>query len=440
MTRSVLRLGLCLLALSGTAAKKSKASKSAPGETLATALARGDELRQKGAYDQAAQAYKAAAKLEPARAEPHFFLGMNARAEGRTDAAMTHYKEALRMSPQLAEAHMNLASLLSQLPGSEEGALDHYAKALELREWPLDLSSQAEYNSGICLYNLQRTGEAQAALERALAQAPTFAPARELLEQIELEAADEAGGAESDTPVEEELSRPAPQQPLSEGGASSASSSAAAASAAEPPRRTAWRQAGGESACEGGSGATSLESAMAQLELQVTTPPTIPPTHDHTHHSYSSTDSPSYTGLQAMRQPCLPAILTGDRSCASWVGLRPPLPPHAARTSLNSSPAWAHCSRATCAWGRGARCKGVERPQAGGAVGRGANWRLRVRSHARPCLRLGRSVQCRSVVRIQIPAFQCGHATKYRHMGGSRGTRRSLRLSALADIRRPPDR
>ena len=73
MTRSVLRLGLCLLALSGTAAKKSKASKSAPGETLATALARGDELRQKGAHDQAAQAYiKAAAKLEPARAEPHF--------------------------------------------------------------------------------------------------------------------------------------------------------------------------------------------------------------------------------------------------------------------------------------------------------------------------------------------------------------------------------
>ena len=306
---SVVRLGLCLLALSGTAAKKSKASKPAPGETLATALARGDELRQKGAYDQAEQAYKAAAKLEPARAEPHFFLGMNARAEGRTDAAMTHYKEALRMSPQLAEAHMNLASLLSQLPGSEEGALDHYAKALELREWPLDLSAQAEYNSGICLYNLQRTSEAQASLERALAQAPTFAPARELLEQIELEAADEAGDAEPDPPVQEALSRPAPPQPLSEGSAPAAASASASASAsaastastAEPPRRTAWRQAGGESTCEGG--ASSLESAMAQLELQVITPLTVLTSTYHSHHTYYSyhTYSTVCTGLQAMR-------------------------------------------------------------------------------------------------------------------------------------------
>lgn len=264
------RLSLCLLALSGGAAKKSKASKPArTADTLTTALARGDEHRQKGAYEQAEQAYKAAAKLEPTRAEPHFFLGMNARAEGRTDAAMAHYQEALRMSPQLAEAHMNLASLLSQLPGSEEGALEHYAKALELREWPLDLSAQAEYNSGICLYNLQRTEEAQAALERALAQAPTFAPARELLEQIELEAAEEADGAESDTSMAETAS-PAPSPPASPPPSSegSAPSTASATSTAEPPRRTAWRQAGGESTCEGGGGPTSLESAMAQLELQ----------------------------------------------------------------------------------------------------------------------------------------------------------------------------
>ena len=266
------RLVLCLLALSGGAAKKTKTSKpaGAVAQTVATALARGDEHRQKGAYDQAEQAYKAAAKLDPLRSEPHFFLGMNARAEGRTDAAMAHYQEALRITPYLAEAHMNLASLLSQLPGSEEGALEHYAKALELREWPLDLSAQAEYNSGICLYNLRRTGEAQAALERSLAQTPAFAPARELLEQIEQEAAEEADGADSDAPVDG-VPSPAPSPPASEGNAPSAVSAASAASAAaasEPPRRTAWRQAGGESTCEGRGGATNLESAMAQLELQ----------------------------------------------------------------------------------------------------------------------------------------------------------------------------
>ena len=74
---------------------------------------------------------------------------MTARAAGRTDDAMAHYEQALALSPQLAEAHMNVASLLSQMPGREEEALEHYAKALELREWPLDLAAQAEYNSGI---------------------------------------------------------------------------------------------------------------------------------------------------------------------------------------------------------------------------------------------------------------------------------------------------
>ena len=106
------------------------------------ALARGDSLRQAGKYAEAEAAYRAASTLEPTRAEPHFFLGMTTRAADRTDEAMSHYKDALALSPQLAEAHMNVASLLSQMPGREQEALDHYSQALELREWPLELSAQ----------------------------------------------------------------------------------------------------------------------------------------------------------------------------------------------------------------------------------------------------------------------------------------------------------
>ena len=277
MKRTLLLLPL--LALDAASAAKKSKSKAAKADSLSSALARGDEFRQKADYKGAEQAYRAAAKLEPTRAEPHFFLGMTARAAGRTDDAMAHYEQALALSPQLAEAHMNVASLLSQMPGREEEALEHYAKALELREWPLDLAAQAEYNSGICLYNLGRTEEARVALERAIGQAPTFAPARELLEQIETEQAEGPDGvepeAEEEEVEEEEAPPPDPSPPASRpqlrsaAQASAASEPPAAAAAAAPPRRTAWRQAGGESTCEGGGGAASLEGAMAQLELQL---------------------------------------------------------------------------------------------------------------------------------------------------------------------------
>ena len=136
---------LALLAPAADAAKKkdkaAKAAKPAAGakaagaaETLSAALARGDSLRQAGKYAEAEAAYRAASTLEPTRAEPHFFLGMTTRAADRTDEAMSHYKDALALSPQLAEAHMNVASLLSQMPGREEEALDHLGARSRRRE------------------------------------------------------------------------------------------------------------------------------------------------------------------------------------------------------------------------------------------------------------------------------------------------------------------
>ena len=166
--------------------KSSLAKNSAP--SLSSALAKGDELRQAGALDEAEAVYAAAAKLHPTRSEPLFFLGMTARAGGRTDEAMAQYKATLRLAPQTAEAHMNLASVLSTLDDRDAEALLHYEQALALREWPEKLAAQAEYNSAISLSGLDRADEAAAAARRSLELAPEFDQAAELIEQLEEEA------------------------------------------------------------------------------------------------------------------------------------------------------------------------------------------------------------------------------------------------------------
>ena len=152
---------LLLFVQSAAPAKKksSSASKSSSSTSLSSSLARGDELRQAGALDEAEAVYAAAAKLHPTRSEPLFFLGMTARAGGRTDEAMAQYKATLRLAPQTAEAHMNLASVLSTLDDRDAEALLHYEQALALREWPEKLAAQAEYNSAISLSGVERAEE-----------------------------------------------------------------------------------------------------------------------------------------------------------------------------------------------------------------------------------------------------------------------------------------
>ena len=174
---------------------------------------------------------------------------------------MLHYQAALELSPQLAEAHMNVASLLSQVPGREQEALDHYTQALELREWSPELAAQAQYNSGICLFNLLRISEARAAVERTLALTPNFEPALELLEQIDAELAEGGGDAAAATDKAAEAQ---------EGEVEAAADEEPAA-----PTRQQWGvSANGATVPQGGAksaggGASTLDGAIAQLELHV---------------------------------------------------------------------------------------------------------------------------------------------------------------------------
>ena len=263
---------LLLFVQSAAPAKKKSSSAKSSAPSLSSALAKGDELRQAGALDEAEAVYAAAAKLHPTRSEPRFFLGMTARAGGRTDEAMAQYKATLRLAPQTAEAHMNLASVLSTLDDRDAEALLHYEQALALREWPEKLAAQAEYNSAISLSGLDRADEAAAAARRALELARQVLRAAWLIELLEEEAGgalgDGSGGGGGGAPPRHGVGR---RRRRGRGRAAAAAAAAAEAGGrrrsprvgeeGSGPTRIAWKSDDG-----GDAPSAELEAAEAALE------------------------------------------------------------------------------------------------------------------------------------------------------------------------------
>lgn len=60
-------------------------------------------------YDEAANALKKAAEIEPKNASAHFNLGLTLYTAGRYSEAIESYKEVIKLRPQLAPAYFNLA-------------------------------------------------------------------------------------------------------------------------------------------------------------------------------------------------------------------------------------------------------------------------------------------------------------------------------------------
>ena len=93
---------------------------------------------------------------------------------------------------------MNIASLLSARDDEPAEALQHYRRALALREWPADTAAHAEYNAALALQTLggaSNISAAIAALRRALRRSPQFALALEFLDELEEPAVDAASEA-----------------------------------------------------------------------------------------------------------------------------------------------------------------------------------------------------------------------------------------------------
>src|SRR5262245_50231106 len=60
-------------------------------------------------YDEAANALKKAAEIEPTNASAHFNLGLTLYTAGRYSEAIESYKEVIKLRPRLAQAYFNLA-------------------------------------------------------------------------------------------------------------------------------------------------------------------------------------------------------------------------------------------------------------------------------------------------------------------------------------------
>ncbi|MBP7334798.1 tetratricopeptide repeat protein [Niveispirillum sp.] len=118
-------------------------------------------------YDGAAQAYAAAAALEPDNPIYHFNQGAVAQAQGRPHDAAGHYLNALEREPLFAEAYYNLGTLFFDA-GHLEIAAEHYGNALKARP---DYAEAAS-NLGLTLRRLGRQAEAVEQFQLALRLRP----------------------------------------------------------------------------------------------------------------------------------------------------------------------------------------------------------------------------------------------------------------------------
>lgn len=76
-------------------------------------------------YEEAANALKRAAQIEPTNAAAHFNLGLTLYNAGRYSEAIESYKEVIKLRPTLAQAHFNLALTYFAINDRKQ-AMDEY--------------------------------------------------------------------------------------------------------------------------------------------------------------------------------------------------------------------------------------------------------------------------------------------------------------------------
>jgi Flp pilus assembly protein TadD len=64
-------------------------------------------------YEDAANALKRAAEIEPTNASAHFNLGLTLYNAGRYSEAIEAYRQVIKLRPTLAQAHYNLGITIS---------------------------------------------------------------------------------------------------------------------------------------------------------------------------------------------------------------------------------------------------------------------------------------------------------------------------------------
>jgi tetratricopeptide (TPR) repeat protein len=128
------------------------------------------------AYDALAAGAFAKLRALPASLESHMLLGGMERDRGRFSESIAHWKAALELRPSDPRLEKELAATLHQ-NGDYEAALPLVEKLLPATPG----SAELNYLYGHVLLSMRRAAEAIAPLEKAVAAAPGFLPARSAL-------------------------------------------------------------------------------------------------------------------------------------------------------------------------------------------------------------------------------------------------------------------
>ena len=115
------------------------------------------QLAKQGRFDEAADNFRKATRLNPDNADIHFHFANMLHQQERPDDAISYYFRALRVDPNYAAAHRNMAFILASR-GASANAIEHYRQAIEIR--PNDEQAHF-YLAGV----LFRTGEIGLAIQ-----------------------------------------------------------------------------------------------------------------------------------------------------------------------------------------------------------------------------------------------------------------------------------
>lgn len=129
--------------------------------------------------EEAAEAFRAAIRLNPESTNAHNSLGIIHAMREDYDAAIESFRQSLLLDPSSAPAHYNLANCLVEKRDTE-GALRHFVAAIRIR--PNDPNTH--YELGMLLSKHGRFTEAIQAFRRTLQLRPDHIPAQKALEAV----------------------------------------------------------------------------------------------------------------------------------------------------------------------------------------------------------------------------------------------------------------
>lgn len=142
-------------------------------EKSAEGVARGNELLEQGALQEAITAYLDALALMPGDEDIHYNLGMAYARARQYEAAERHYRLALESFEEYPEVHNNLGNLLAN-QGRLEEAEEHLRRAVEL----LPEYALAHNNLGTLLQRQGQRPEGLACFQEAVNLEPGYWEAR----------------------------------------------------------------------------------------------------------------------------------------------------------------------------------------------------------------------------------------------------------------------